>query len=230
MRNTLTVVPVPSPSLPLFPLGTVLLPGSPLPLRIFEPRYRQLVADLLELPAAQRGFGVVAIREGHEVGSDSVRALYDVGCLALVTNIDESADGTFEVSSVGTTRFRVTSLDRERLYLRAAVDWLPEDVGDAANLPAAVSYRYAEYHATLGTLYGRPVPVPELPRDARQLSYLVAAAVVAALPDRQGFLEVPTTAGRLDALLRWLRRETALLRKLSAVPATGQFAAPACPN
>jgi hypothetical protein len=162
MRNTPTVVAVPSPSLPLFPLGTVLLPGSPLPLRIFEPRYRQLVADLLELPVGKRGFGVVAIREGHEVGPDSVRALYDVGCLALVTDIEESADGTFEVASVGTTRFRVTSLDRERPYLRAAVDWLPEDVGEAANLPAAVSYRYAEYHATLGTLYGRPPAV--LPR------------------------------------------------------------------
>jgi uncharacterized protein len=94
MRNSPTVMPVPSASLPLFPLGTVLLPGSPLPLRIFEPRYRQLVADLLELPAANRGFGVVAIREGHEVGSESVRALYEVGCLALVTEIEESPDGT----------------------------------------------------------------------------------------------------------------------------------------
>jgi Lon protease-like protein len=230
MRERLTVVAVPSPPLPLFPLGTVLLPGSPLPLRIFEPRYRQLVADLLELPAAKRGFGVVAIREGHEVGSESVRALYDVGCLALVTDIESSADGTFEVSSVGTTRFRVISVDHDRPYLRATVDWLPEEAGDSANLPAALSYRYAEYHATLGTVYGRPLPAPELPRDAQQLSYLVAAAVVATLPDRQAFLEVPTTAGRLDMLLRWLRRETALLRKLSAVPATGQFAAPSYLN
>jgi hypothetical protein len=214
----------------LFPLGTVLLPGSPLPLRIFEPRYRQLVADLLELPAARRGFGVVAIREGHEVGSDSVRALYGVGCLAFVTDIEESPDGTFEVSSVGTTRFRVVSLDHERPYLRAAVDWLPEEVGEAANLPAAVSYRYAEYHATLGRMYGRPLPVPDLPRDALQLSYLVAATVVAALPDRQAFLEESTTARRLEVLLGWLRRETALLRKLSAVPATGQLAAPSSPN
>jgi uncharacterized protein len=95
------------------------------------------------------------------VGPDSVRALYDVGCLALVTDIEESADGTLEVASVGTTRFRVTSPDRERPYLRAAVDWLPEDAGEAANLPAAVSYHYAEYHATLGTLYGRPLPLPD---------------------------------------------------------------------
>lgn len=230
MRRRPTVVAVLSPPVPLFPLGTVLLPGSPLPLRIFEPRYRQLVADLLALPADERRFGVVAIREGHEVGSDAVRALYDVGCLALVTDIEESPDGSLAVSSVGSSRFRVISIDRERPYLRAAVDWLAEDSGEPENLPAAVSYRYAQYHAALGAAYGRPLPAPELPEDAQQLSYLVAAAIVAQLPDRQGFLEAATTAGRLDLLLRWLRRETALLRQFSAVPSTGQFAAPSSRN
>jgi Lon protease-like protein len=224
------VVAVPSQSLPLFPLGTVLLPGSPLPLRIFEPRYRRLVADLLELPAGQRGFGVVAIREGHEVGADAVRALYDVGCLALVTDIRETADGTVEVSAVGTTRFRVASLDRDLPYLRATVDWLPEDVGEIGNLPAAVSHRYGEYCAVLGALHDRSYPVSELPADAGALSYLVAATVVTGLPDRQAFLEVASTAGRLEVLLRWLRRETALLRTLHAVPSTGQFAAPSSVN
>ena len=59
--------------IPLFPLGTVLVPGLVLPLHIFEPRYRRLLADLAERPEADRGFGVVAIREGHEVGADGVR-------------------------------------------------------------------------------------------------------------------------------------------------------------
>ena len=53
--------------LPLFPLGTVLVPGLVLPLHIFEPRYRQLVADLEDLPEDEREFGVIAIREGGEV-------------------------------------------------------------------------------------------------------------------------------------------------------------------
>jgi Lon protease-like protein len=224
------VVAVPSQPLPLFPLGTVLLPGSPLPLRIFEPRYRRLMADLLELPPGQRGFGVVAIREGHEVGTQSVRALYDVGCLALVTDIETSADGTVEVSSVGTARFRVTSLDHELPYLRADVEWLPDEAGEAENLPAAVSHRYAEYCSVLGALHGRAVVVPDLPTDARMLSYLVAATVIAGLPERQSFLEVSSTAVRLELLRAWLRRETALLRTLKAVPATGQFATPSCPN
>jgi Lon protease-like protein len=224
------VVAVLSQSLPLFPLGTVLLPGSPLPLRIFEPRYRRLVADLLDLPAERRAFGVVAIREGHEVGAGAARALYDVGCLAVVTDIEESADGTVEVSSVGTTRFRVAGLHQAEPYVSAEVEWLAEEAGEIGNLPDAVSRQYCEYHATLGRMYGRPMPTPDLPTDARALSYLVAATVVAGVPDRQAFLEIETSADRLALLLHWLRRETTLLRKLSAVPTTGQSAIPNSPN
>ena len=69
--------------LPLFPLGTVLFPGGLLPLHIFEPRYRALMHDLMSEPEPW-SFGVVAIREGHEVGADSLRSLYDVGCNAVI--------------------------------------------------------------------------------------------------------------------------------------------------
>ncbi|HEX3908189.1 MAG TPA: LON peptidase substrate-binding domain-containing protein [Mycobacteriales bacterium] len=212
--------------LPLFPLGTVLLPGSPLPLRVFEPRYRALVADLLEQPAGDRGFGVVAIHEGHEVGESGVRAMYDVGCLALVTDITPAPDGTITVLSVGTTRFKVTSVDHARPYLTATVEWLDEPVCESGPLSIAVGRRYAEYVAVLASLHGRAPETPELPPDARQLSYLVAAAVVATVPDRQGFLEEATTTARLEGLLGWLRRETMLLRRLSAVPSTGLLGAP----
>ena len=63
----------------LFPLRTVLVPGLVMPLHIFEPRYRQLIADLSAKPESQRGFGVAAIRDGHEVGVNEVRSLHDVG-------------------------------------------------------------------------------------------------------------------------------------------------------
>ena len=65
--------------IPLFPLGTVLVPGLVLPLHVFEPRYRRLLADLAAKPEHERGFGVVAIREGHEVGEGGARALHEVG-------------------------------------------------------------------------------------------------------------------------------------------------------
>ena len=73
--------------LPLFPLGTLLVPGLVLPLHIFEPRYRRLIADLQELPEDEREFVVVAIREGREVGAEGARALYEVGTIASLREI-----------------------------------------------------------------------------------------------------------------------------------------------
>jgi Lon protease-like protein len=127
---------------------------------------------------------------------------------------------------VGTTRFRVTSIDRDRPYLCAAVEWLPEEIGEPGGLATVVGTRYAEYREAMGALRGGSLPTPELPTDPRLLSYLVAATVMAELGDRQAFLAEPTAAGRLGLLARWLRLETTLLRALSAVPAIGPMTAP----
>src|SRR5438445_6447902 len=96
--------------LPLFPLSTVLFPGMRLPLHIFEERYRLLVADLAAAPEPRR-FGVIAIRQGREVGADGVTALHEVGCVAEVRQIMPHADGRFDLATVGTQRFRLLSAD-----------------------------------------------------------------------------------------------------------------------
>src|SRR3954471_6672549 len=99
MGRTLAAVTV---RLPLFPLGTVLFPGVPLPLHIFEERYRLLVRDLMAIPEGQpRRFGVVAIREGREVGADGVRALYSVGCTAELRQVQQYSDRRFYIVSGG---------------------------------------------------------------------------------------------------------------------------------
>ena len=88
--------------LPLFPLGTVLMPGAQLPLQVFEQRYLQLLHDLVEKQDRQTPvFGVVAIREGYEVG-DQVLALHAVGCAAQLTH----------VAALGDRRFLVVPIDR----------------------------------------------------------------------------------------------------------------------
>lgn len=219
-RDLRTVGGVTPRLLPLFPLGTVLLPGAPLPLRIFEPRYRRLVTDLLVLPAEQRRFGVLAIREGREVGMDGVKDLYDVGCVAMCTEIEAAGDGTFELRSVGTSRFRVIAFDRELPYLRGEVEPLPEPVGKVGGLPQLVGARYSSYRAALAELSGSELTLPALPDDPRLLSYLVAATVLSDLPDRQSLLAEPDAAERLAAEARWLARECQLVRSLSAVPAS----------
>jgi Lon protease-like protein len=209
---------MPAPLVPLFPLGTVLFPGAPLALHIFEERYRTLMADLLALPEDERRFGVIAIRSGREVGADGVRALHDVGCMALVTEVAPGRDGTFDLQAVGGPRFRLLELDDGRPYFRGNVEWLPETVGEVGGLGQIVTNRYADYRAALGDLRGVTLEVPDLPEDARLLSYLVAATVVAENSDRQRFLAEVDAAGRLAAEARWLSVETALVRALSAVP------------
>src|SRR6476660_6348415 len=119
-------------TLPLFPLGTVLLPGARLPLQIFEPRYVALLRDLL---AAQQErspvFGVVAIREGYEVGDDGVRALHPVGCGALLTQAGARETERYFGGAEGTRRFRLESVDAEAgtPYATGEVTWLEEVEG-----------------------------------------------------------------------------------------------------
>jgi Lon protease-like protein len=221
---------VAAPLIPLFPLGTVLFPGAPLALHIFEDRYRTLMADLLALPDDDRKFGVIAIRSGREVGVDGVKALHDVGCMAVITAVQTGADGTFDIEAVGSARFRAISLDSEQPYLRATVEWLPEPAGEVGPLREIVMQRYADYRTALGGLRGVSLDAPELPHDARLLSYLVAATVIAETPDRQHFLAEYDAAARLAAEARWLALESSLLRELSAVPAGRLLDVPASPN
>lgn len=205
--------------IPLFPLGTVLLPGAPLPLHIFEERYRRLVADLLELPERERHFGVVAIESGREVGADGVRALHEIGCLAYVAATHPNPDGTYQLETIGTRRFRLLDVDDAAAYLRGHVEWLPEPVGDAERLVPVVQERYTRYRTALAALRGATIAPPDLPEDPRLLSYVVAATVLADLRDRQAFLEHYDAAARLAAESRWLHREATLLRVIRAVPA-----------
>src|SRR5579859_252727 len=110
-----------SETLPLFPLGTVLFPGLLLPLHIFEDRYRQLMRDLLDGPEPHR-FGVIAIRRGRETGVDGIRALYEIGCIATLRQVNALDDGQYDIVTVGTHRFRLASLDDSGPYLRGQVD------------------------------------------------------------------------------------------------------------
>jgi uncharacterized protein len=216
--------------IPLFPLGTVLFPGAPLALHIFEARYRTLMADLFALPIEERRFGVITIRSGREVGIDGVKALHDVGCVAVITAVQQASDGTYDLEAVGSARFRVISLDSDLPYLRGSVEWLPEPAGEVGSLAEIVMQRYVDYRNALGGLRGITFEAPELPTDARLLSYLVAATVIAEAPDRQQFLAEYDAAGRLAAEARWLALEAILLRELSAVPAGRLLDVPSSPN
>lgn len=219
--------------LPLFPLGTVLFPGLVLPLHVFEDRYRQLVQDLLALPEEEQQFGVVCIREGREVGSDGVRALYDVGCTARLSQVRGYDDGRYDLVTVGSELFRLDQLHDDLPYLRADVTWLPDLPGstaEAAVLQPVVRAAFDTYVGALAAASGGDVEAPELPDDPQVLGHLVGATMALDLADRQGLLEQPDGVARLRRGLSLLRREAGVLAALRAVPAPELARSHASPN
>ena len=107
----------------LFPLeALVLFPGMPLPLNVFEPRYLQLMA---ECSAAQEPFGVVLLKEGGEVGENSVEP-FDIGTTAHIQQISGLGGDRLSVTSVGGERFRIRSFNYGYPYLAAEVEYLED--------------------------------------------------------------------------------------------------------
>ena len=218
--------------LPLFPLGTVLYPGLLMPLHIFEDRYRQLVRDLLARPEP-REFGVIAIRHGRETGIDGVSDLYDVGCTAEIQQVEALADGRYSLVTVGARRFRLKGLADPAPYLEADVDLLDDEEGDTAAAALAVrpaQRAFLEYLTVLADQRRATFEVPELPDEPVLLSYLVAAAIVVDLPDKQRLLAAPDAARRLAAGRELLSRETRMLRTLPTTPAPDLRYSPYNPN
>lgn len=107
---------------PMFPLGSVLFPSVPIPLRVFEPRYLTLVGRLLD-EEAEPEFGVVLIERGHEAGGGDQRA--SVGTMARLVSVAAGADDLMIVS-LGTRRFSVERWLDDDPYPQAEVSMLPE--------------------------------------------------------------------------------------------------------
>jgi uncharacterized protein len=218
--------------LPLFPLGAVLYPGMLLPLHVFEERYRQLVRDLLDGPEPRR-FGVIAIRKGRETGVDGVHSLYEVGCTATLRRVDRHEDGRFDIVAVGTRRFRLLTLDQGKPYLQGEVEMLAEEPADPAAAGPAVRVIQAAFREYLDALTewgGATVRLEEMPEEPELLSFIVAAAMIIDLPERQAMLAEPDTLRRLALQRVLLSRETAMLRTTTSRPAPDLRNTPYSPN
>ncbi len=197
---------------PLFPLGSVLFPHMPMSLHIFEERYRVMMRDCR---AASTTFGIVAIRDGQEVGTRAVP--YEVGTLAQLDEIEELRDGRFNLRVVGASRFHIDALSRDRPYLMGTVHYLqdsPAAADDIERLATAVTTAFRGYATQLRGMGQAGAGDLGLPSDPELLSYLVAAALQVETAQRQRLLEIDDTAERLAACLRLLRREAALLERM----------------
>ncbi|MGH3414494.1 MAG: LON peptidase substrate-binding domain-containing protein [Marmoricola sp.] len=214
------------PTVPLFPLNTVLFPGTVTPLHIFEDRYRAMMRDLLAIEdPAERTFGAVAIREGYEVGEHGVQHAHRVGTLVQVTSVERHDDGSFDIEATGRQRLRTVSLLPGEEYLRAEVELLAEarraEPDPASRLQAERTRRVFErYRGELSGLRGGQVLAGDLPGDPDYLSYSLAAACLLTLRERQQLLEADTAPDRLALLAHMLREEMRAMRALPSLPAT----------
>jgi uncharacterized protein len=209
-------------SLPLFPLGTVLFPGLVLPLHIFEERYRSLIRTIVDLPdGSPRRFGVVATRAGRDVDAVGARALHDVGCAAELRQVDAYPDGRFDIITVGGTRFHLSDVDRSLPYLQGTVEWLDEPAVDVdPALIGGVTALFANYRNTLLDTQGGDIEeFTELPTDPNVLSYLIAAAMILELNDKQRLLAATDATSRLQIELGLLDQERRLLAVVPSLPA-----------
>ncbi len=223
--------------LPIFPLDTVLLPGAALPLRIFEPRYRALIADLrgdAGTPPDDAGFGVISVT--HPDGlleRPAATELAGVGTYAAIVELEMLEDGGSEVLTVGRRRFRILAVEPTgKPYLQASVEWLPELRGHVpAALADAARVGCARYLSDLADLVGRDRPVARFSSDPVTLSYQVAGRIRLATGERRTLLEAADAGDRLRMAVRLLRREVVLMARTQSVAVSpGQLQLDTQPN
>lgn len=197
--------------LPLFPLHIVLFPGRPLPLHVFEPRYRSMLDDCL---AGDRRFGVVAIKAGQ--AESGCAEIYEVGTVARIESVTPLADGRSDITTRGLQRFRVEELVTGTPYLKARVQLLEETCAGPQDHEHAAQLRelLVPYLASLGA---PEELLSRLPSEPDELAYLAAAALQTEVPEQQRLLELDSTSTRLATTLRMLRREACLMRHFGTV-------------
>jgi Lon protease-like protein len=174
------------PLLPIFPLDLVLLPGTPLPLHIFEPRYKEMIAECLE---QNRPFGVVRAKEG---------AIAEIGCTAeIITVTKKYEDGRMDIVTQGRERFEVVHVSHERSFLQAEVAYLQDEPGTATAEQIAQTLRL---HGEIMTLAGaEPENVSDV--DQQGLSFHLAGSLPLDPDFKQSLLSMKSESERLQAVL-----------------------------
>ncbi|MCT2585268.1 LON peptidase substrate-binding domain-containing protein [Actinophytocola gossypii] len=214
-------------TLPLFPLQTVLLPGTTLPLHIFEPRYRQLTVDLITGTLPDKRFGVVALAPSHEAEVTSRDQLQEIGCAALLRQATRLPDGRFDIVTAGERRFRLLAVDATSApYLMGAVEWVPDTpamvpgqrnaadaIGSLVDAARAAYRRYCQAAWQQGDWRE-----PDEDVEIEKLAHLLATDCLLPLEDRQRLLEETRPLHRLRLAGRLLNREAGILSTLRAVP------------
>lgn len=182
---------------PLFPLRTVLYPGGPLPLRIFEPRYLDMISECLK---HEQSFGVLLIKSGSETGPATT---FDVGTLARITDWYQGSDGLLGVTALGGERFRLVSSERRpdglnmgeiEILPEQGEQTLPEEFKPLAQILAGVLDDLGRLYEALERRYD----------DAGWVGYRFAEILPISPEEKQSCLETDDPVQRLQIVRKVL--------------------------
>jgi Lon protease-like protein len=179
--------------LPLFPLELVLLPGVPLPLHIFEPRYKEMIAECLE---QKKLFGIVRASE---------EGVAEIGCTAEIVSVTKKYDdGRMDILARGVERFEVLEVNEERSFLQAEISLVHDDNEEGSGKPDAPLVEQAvRLHAEIAKLAGADLsPADE---SASNLSFLLAGSLPLDLDFKQNLLSTLSETKRLEAVVGYLQ-------------------------
>lgn len=183
--------------LPLFPLDLVLLPGVPLPLHVFEPRYKEMIAECLD---EKKPFGVVRA---------SSEGVAEIGCTAEILEVTKRYDdGRMDILTRGVERFEVLQVNDERAFLQAEISVIEDEPGKS---PAQAVERAVQLHAEIVKLAGAEASEPD--GDADNLSFLLAGSLPLDLDFKQKLLTTLSEAKRLEAVIGYLQAVLPGLRR-----------------
>ncbi|MCU1291345.1 MAG: peptidase lon domain protein [Bryobacterales bacterium] len=175
--------------LPLFPLSVVLLPATPLPLHIFEDRYKEMMGEVI---SNSTEFGVVLAKED---------GIVNIGCTATVDRVlQRYPDGRMDLLAVGRRRFRILSVDQDKSYLRAEVEYFNDE--EVSEVPADLRQQAIAGYEKLRAVESPNVIIEPL-LDAPQLSFQLAQ-FVGDVEKRQTVLSIRSEVERLQFLVAML--------------------------
>ena len=174
--------------LPLFPLELVLLPGTPLPLHVFEPRYKEMIRECL---AADAPFGVVRVLD---------EGIAEIGCTAeIITLTKEYTDGRMDLICEGRKRFEVLEVNRDRSFLQAEVLMVPDEPGSSAQDERA---KAVQLHLEILSLAGAVQDLSAADQD--QLSFYLAGSLPLDLDFKQNLLAMRSEGERIHSVAAYL--------------------------
>jgi Lon protease-like protein len=172
----------------LFPLDVVLFPGAPLPLHIFEPRYKEMIQECLE---QKKAFGMVRANKD---------ALAEVGCTAVIVNvIKKYDDGRLDIAAEGKQRFEIMQLNQERTFLQGEVLFFDDEPSNVADKDVQ---SVVQLHEQLFGILGQET---QMERKLPSISFQLANELPVDLDFKQALLEMKTESARVTTLIEYYK-------------------------